>query len=474
MSSHEAIAQSGDAILCHCMIAHPDKPKFLVLRHADRWSPPVLQVPSAGALMYKPAVINEGMMQKYGLRTTVQRIVVQAQNYAQVELELHASSRQQMQAVWVGREEYTRFRRSEGGDNDVFEQWLDERERTPESDLRAPWQKPGWYRGAREWFLDRLIDLGIQTTGSVQQFKAGWPTACLLRVATVQGQVYFKAGDDKPPGEARLTEFLSKHWPDLVPEPLAVDHERQWMIMRDFKLRGENQPTPESYPDFARALGVFQVEAMHHMDDWHRLQCPVMDLPFLLDEDGRAGALIRDVETLLCSGLRPLGAAGIGRFRKAVGSARDSCRRLAEYGIPDSLVHMDYRPDNFFLEQGRCRAMDWADVAVSHPFIAMCQTVDFLARNCNREPFLDQYGPVDEARLMAVRDAYLSAFEGLQPAKDLLAAFETAQEVFPYFWLLYETSQLQTTEAGAPREDALNQRIRSGSRRLIEHLGSGD
>lgn len=422
--------------------------------------------------MYKPAVINRGMMQKYGLRTTVLRIVVEMQNYALVELEMHASSRRQMQAVWVGREEYARFRSIPEGEDDPLDAWLQQREQESVPALRAPWERRGWYRQAERWMSDKLIELGIQPRGSVQQFKAGWPSASLLRVPTVQGQVYFKASCKKAPGEARLTRVLSERWPDLVPEPLAVDAERHWMLSRDFRMKAQNRAPRDAYALFAATMGRFQVEAAECREQWHEMSCPVMDEGFLLNDDGRLETLLSEAEPLLASGPNRWDQERLGRLGKAVSAAGRAARALSGYGIPDSLCHLDFRPDNFFLEDGSCRVIDWADVAISHPFMAFCQTLEYFERREREKTLRASDQPVDEALRSEMKSAYLSAFEACLPRHRLEAAFEQARAVFPLFWFLYLTSRTGLFEAHTPQWDNLNSLLsKTASQLVARHAG---
>lgn len=472
MSATNPTVESAGAIPCHCIIAHPDKPKFLVIRHTDRWTPPILQVPSTGQLMYKPAIINNGMMQKYNLRTTVLRIVMEARNYALVELELHASSQREMHAVWVGLEEYARFRRSDVGEVDPLEQWLQERERDSVSPLRPPWLRRGWYREAENWMSNQLVKHGMQMTGSVQQFKAGWPSACLLTVLTSQGRVFFKATYNKAPGEASLTQMLAENWPDLVVKPLAVDGERNWMLSRDIRMKTENGPSTDSYPEFARSMGRFQVEAMDRLKDWREMGCAVMDHGYLNNDDGHLEQLLGQVEPQLREDPMPFGPQELGRLREAIVAAGDASRALSDFDIPDSLTHLDFRPDNFFLEDGKCRVMDWADVAISHPFMTLCQTLDFFESHETRERRSLDARPIEEAQKDAMEAAYLSAFSNLLPEDKLVDAFQQARAVFPLFWFLYLAARTCIIEARTPQWNNINSLLKKRAKRLIErHAG---
>lgn len=468
MSSASPSGQGVGAIPCHCIIAHPAKPKFLVIRHSDRWSPPTLQVPDEGTLMYKPALINEGMMQKYGLRTSVLRIVVEARNYAQVELELHASSPRSMQAVWVGLEEYRKFRGSDGGEEDFLEQWLKNRERRPDPAERAPWEKPGWYREASEWFADRLIELGIQARGSVQQFKAGWPTSCLLRASTLQGQMFFKAALDKRPRESQITAFLSQHWPDLVPEPLAVDEDRNWMLMRDFQMKTEHRPPRNTYPEFAATLARFQLEASARLDDWREMGCPLMDQDYLANEEGRLEASLERAAVLLGSGPSPWSREDLDHLGEAVAALGDASRLLTDFPIPDSLSHLDFRPDNFFLENDKCRIIDWGDVAISHPFMAICHTLDYFERREKEKSNQAEDERTDEALRNQIAAAYLAEFEALLPRDRIDKAFELTRTIFPLFRFLHLTGKAGSIESGTPQWNNLNSLLRKAARTLAE------
>ena len=104
---------------CHCIISHPSKPKFLVIRHDDRWSPPMFGIPAGGPMSAKAPMINENMWEKYGLRTRVLRHWVALPNYHCVELELQPDGwTRRLDAVWVGLAEYGKFRRSTAGSFD--------------------------------------------------------------------------------------------------------------------------------------------------------------------------------------------------------------------------------------------------------------------------------------------------------------------------------------------------------------------
>jgi len=55
----------------------------------------------------------------------------------------------------------------------------------------------------------------------------------VLRVVTDRGALYFKASGPRCRHEPPIIESLASRWPRLVPDLLAVDHERAWMLLAD-------------------------------------------------------------------------------------------------------------------------------------------------------------------------------------------------------------------------------------------------
>jgi hypothetical protein len=267
----------------------------------------------------------------------------------------------------------------------------------------ALWSTPEWIADATSWMDSALAAAGLRRTGPVTQpHLRGWGT--VLTAPTGQGPVWLKAPAPRTAFEVPLYELLGRLVPDRVLTPIAVDLDRDWLLL----------------PDGGPTL--------------HDLSGGDAELAEILP---RYGELQRDlagqVETLLASGLADMRAHAMpARFEEALEVARrraageddraaieavaamrpeftEWCRRLAASPVPSSLDHNDLHPANVLADG--TRFYDWGDAVVAHPFASMLVTLNFVE---------------DVPRL---RDAYLEAFTDLAPRAELVAEVELACRV---------------------------------------------
>jgi hypothetical protein len=414
-------------------------------------------------LDYKAPMIIDGMMRKYGLKTRVVRILENWPDYNCIELELpeHASTRK-IQAVWVDREQYLKSRSGWAINKDPIERWLLEKERAETPVLRPPWAVPGWFSTADHWIHFQLDRLNLQVTGSVQQYRVGWNASCLLWVPTSEGTIYFKAGYAKPPGEAKITVALAKKWPDLVIEPLAADVKRNWMMNRDFRLQGSMCPGPESLPEFARAMARLQVESASSLADWEELGCPRQGLDYLLTRIG-SGYFQPDS---LRQGKGALDFEEWAQLDPLLQEQARLIRELKVFGIPDMLVHLDFRDDNLVVRNGTCGIIDWTDLVIGHPFQVLQQV--YAESGAGVGGMKTRARPISEPVLEELTGAYLKAFRPFGSAGHLEQAMILARRLFPFWKLASLRHELDWAEAGSPRQIDLVAHMQNAVRRLFK------
>jgi hypothetical protein len=112
------------------------------------------------------------------------------------------------------------------------------------SQPRTLWQNPDWQNQAHEWIHAQAAQHSIQLTGEIEQpHVQHWST--VMRVPSNEGVLFFKATAGETIYEIALTQKLGRWYPDCMPELIAVDTIRGWMLMRDGgeQLRASIRPT---------------------------------------------------------------------------------------------------------------------------------------------------------------------------------------------------------------------------------------
>jgi hypothetical protein len=101
------------------------------------------------------------------------------------------------------------------------------------TDPRLPWIQPEWLAGATAWVHGRLDERDLDLTGEIGQPHIRW-WSTVLRVPTSGGTLWFKANAPPYAFEAGLLAILDRLTPGHVPEPVAIDVDRGWLLMRDW------------------------------------------------------------------------------------------------------------------------------------------------------------------------------------------------------------------------------------------------
>lgn len=466
MQSNPA-SNSTPGVPCQCIIAHPYRPEFLVVRHSTGWAAPTLYLPEGGMLPYRPDFLNQGMMNKYRMRTTVLRQRVSAPDYVCFEMEMHPTEDSRaVQIAWVGMQQYEQVRPRRKGSKDAFRDWLEERQKGKTPTERSPWEMSGWFAEAEKWIQDQLEIQGIEQTGPVEQFKAGWPEASLLRTSTANGFVFFKASWKKPPEEARLTMALAQRWPRLVTPPLAADTGQNWLLMPDFGVRRDRLVPAARFPDFSARLAGFQLETAGDLDTWRELNCPDLGLQVLQAADGRVGSLLDGVMPLLSKGKGALRKEEQRSLLKTFSAKRGDMAELEALGIPETLAHLDFRPDNFFEFGGDYRIMDWSDIAITHPFFSLAFLLKFLARHGTGYPGFPGAEKVEKNAADEIARRYLQEFRDLLAMDRLERALALAQSIYPLVEFLNLADKCRHLESGGLRHSMLAGMLKARAREI--------
>jgi hypothetical protein len=301
------------------------------------------------------------------------------------------------------------------------------------------WQDPEWLAEVHAWVRGHARRLGLRVTGAIEQPHVR-PWSTVLRIPTSGGDVWFKANGPTETHEAAVVSVLSARRPDCVPELLAADLERGWMLMAD---GGERlREIVERERDLDRWLDVLPLYAGLQLDVADRAD----ELVTLGVPDLRLAALARRYEELL-EGPDVGGVAELDRLHDLVPWVREKCEALARYRIPETIQHDDFHDGQVFLRNGRYLLLDWGDSCVSHPYLSMSVTLEgFLAWGLD-----DVEGSVD---VTPYRDAYLSGFDGYASRTDLETAHAIALRLG---WICRALNSYQLTTG--PEADERQARI---------------
>ena len=274
------------------------------------------------------------------------------------------------------------------------------------------------------------IRSAVVVTGPIEQpHVEAWST--VLRAPTADGWVWCKASAAGSSYEMRLTSLLAELRPHHVPEIIAVDDERAWMLMRDAGVRlRERGDELHAWPAVLPAYAELQLATAPHVERLLGIGVPDERLERL---PARLEALLDDDHYLMLGepdGLTPAERDRLVAMLPEIGSL---CQELAQAGLPATIQHDDLHSGAVLVRDDRYRIADWGDACVSHPFHSLTVLLRATAWKLGLEPG----GP----ELLGMRDAYLEAFEGFGSRDELVRvagiAYRTGTLVRALAWQRY-------------------------------------
>ena len=260
-----------------------------------------------------------------------------------------------------------------------------------------PWQRPGWFASCLPW-----IEANVPGVKEVRQF-ATWCNSCILRVQSPNARSYFKASPAYFMSEPVVTALLAERFPRRVPEVLAIDADRGWMLLEDLGDEPADALPVEDRIGALIAIAQLHQASMPHVD-------ALLQGGFL---DRRPAVLSDQIAALAADQTVPLPADLGARFQLAVPRLQELCAEVASSPVPATLVHGDLHAGNIMRTDGRFVTFDWTDGCIADPFVDVLM---FLSRL-----------PDDSELGAAFLDHYLSAWSDIVPRSALVAWTEIAE-----------------------------------------------
>lgn len=279
--------------------------------------------------------------------------------------------------------------------------------------LEIPWAIHGWFDAVEVWIKKELKSQGLMAIAPMEVVK-NWALAIILRIPTTGGMIYFKASSPLFTQEAALTGILAAKSPHHLPEVLAINPEKSWLLMRE--LKGKILASQED---------IFYWEAALH--EWAKFQISAIEnrADFLASgwEDLGIENLSKTLDKLLSSSInsswnhgQKLPSPEFWQLLPFVPKLQQVLKQLRELNIPDTLVHGDLSPCNIYICHQGFVYFDWSDTCIAHPFFDLIRFLYDIAQDLPH---------VAEARSL-IRHAYLTPWTIYAPMDKLVATFEFA------------------------------------------------
>ncbi|MGW0841559.1 aminoglycoside phosphotransferase family protein [Streptomyces sp. NPDC002787] len=223
---------------------------------------------------------------------------------------------------------------------------------------RSPWAGADGSRELLDWAARTLAALGRPVTGPVEQRRT-WNLAALFRLPTEEGPVWLKATPPFASDEATVIATYAQVDAELVPTVLASGERRVLL---------EHIPGEDCW-----AADAATVEA--GVRRFVAAQAALTDRrpPGLRDRRDRVlGELVRELLD------RTAELDITEQERDAARELAGRWDRLADCGLPDTLVHADFHPGNWRSDGRPPVVVDFADAHWGNPVLDCLRLYDFL------------------------------------------------------------------------------------------------
>ena len=362
--------------------------------------------------------INETARERFGLDVTVLRCLHDSDDNRRpvrvYEMEYHGINAQRAHDLqWFTRAAIAHLSWRFAEDRASIEEWFSRGQSTAHEE----WQSPGWWQDAAKWIGDRVATDGAGRILRLTQLRA-WDSSCVIQVHTEGGEYFFKAMPANT-RERAVVVFLASRIGGGVPQVVAHDPNRQWMLMR--RSAGDSLEQHQNLERWAAGVAAYaaiQVRCVSLTADLARCGCLTLDMHRLEEEIER---LIADTAAMLPDEPDGLSASQIEYLRKQVPTLKHGCRRLAASGVPFTIDHGDLWPGNILANETGCTIIDWEDVRIAHPFLSIAP---LIAGMDTYQPTMNLRGALDR-----FRDIYSGAFSEWTGSQQMRETFAIAEPI---------------------------------------------
>jgi len=221
---------------------------------------------------------------------------------------------------------------------------------------------PDWKSDAKNWIEQTLKQLNYKKIDE-QVIVEDWFLGDVWRIPTDKGNVYFKATASLPlfSNEAGVCNLLTDIFKDKVPNVLAIDKARHWLLTSDFGEPLSEEVDLTVWNDAYQIWGELQSLSVEHVNKLHQSGCQSRRIEHLSEQliwhfnQTEIAEIVNENNIVFDNSL-------LSRLEAAV-------QKLSEYSLPDCLVHGDLHEGNMAKTADSYLFFDWSDACVTHPFM---------------------------------------------------------------------------------------------------------
>jgi hypothetical protein len=213
-------------------------------------------------------------------------------------------------------------------------------------------------------YIQIMIEWATRVLGQVMAFEEVKNTdmSIVLKAKSDSGMVYLKTVNEAAQFETPLTAFIASEFPGITTELVAVDIEKNWMLMRELPGQSLREiKTMDAYSSFISSYAVFQQQTIPMKDK-------LLSLGVI---DRRLSVLKKEIE----EHLEALCETGLNKEEKtAIVELKPELLAMCDemMGVfPDTLDHGDLHSGNAYVEDENYRFFDWGDASITHPFLSV-------------------------------------------------------------------------------------------------------
>lgn len=281
----------------------------------------------------------------------------------------------------------------------------------------GPFAKPGWLRELFRWVYEQIAPLGMRLTGNFRQYNAS-PAFSLVRLETDGAALWFKATGKPNAHELPISLLLSELFPKHLPRILGVHTSWNGWLSAEAEGTSLDELTECAFWErAAEGLAELQTASIGRAAELVAGGCKDLRLPLAARHIDRfvtrMGAFMRVQAKLSPAPLTGTELLSLGEGLKAAFSL------LQDFGLPDTLGHLDCNPGNLIVSPKRCVFLDWAEASVTNPLI----TFEYFRRH------MERCGIEEPAAECRITNAYLRPWASFFSREHLLRAIAAAPPV---------------------------------------------